>query len=150
MTGSEVESPPRLKATKSVTGVGEYSPGRHKNPSRLRKCRLHTLHETTIVRVGRARAEFQQHHRAQMLDGSALEQNVLMTTGIEPIDVDVGVDDDATHSLEDFSELSLARTLPECGIDIGLRHDEREGPIQRLRFGPGRKHFSSFVELSLI
>jgi hypothetical protein len=51
---------------------------------------------------------------------------------------------------EELLELSFAGTLPECSIDVGLRHDEAQGPIERLGFGAGAEHLSSFVELSLV
>src|SRR5712691_1183066 len=51
---------------------------------------------------------------------------------------------------EELSELPLACTLPERSIDVGLRHDEAEGPIQRLGFSASGEHLSSLVELSLV
>lgn len=51
---------------------------------------------------------------------------------------------------EEFLEPSLAGHLPERGIDVGFRHDEREGSIECLGFRGRREDLSCFVELGLI
>jgi len=97
MTGRKVESAPCLKTAENVTRFGEYEPRRQKNPSRSRECRLHTLHEAAIPYSKRTGAKFHQDDCTQMLDGVALEENVFVAAGVEPINVDVGIDDDAAH-----------------------------------------------------
>ncbi len=97
MTGCQVESPSGLEAPEHMTRLAEDAPRRQQNPSRSLERRLHTLHETAISYCERTGAQFYQDNRAQVLDGVALKQDILVATCIEPIYVDVGVDHDAAH-----------------------------------------------------
>ncbi len=150
VAGRQLESPSRLEAAEHVTRFDEDAPRRQQNPSSLLERRLHALHETAISYRERAGAEFHQDDCAQVLDGVALEQDVLVAAGVEPINVDVGIDDARRPSREELFELSFACTLPERSIDVGLRHDEAESSIERLGFSARGEHFSSLVELSLV
>ena len=92
--------------------------------------------------------------RARDLYDHAREQDLFVTTGIEPVDVDVGISDKAAHltqrSEEDFFEPSFGCHLAQRSIDVRLRNDEAERLIERLGFCGGLKHSFRLVELGLI
>ena len=87
-----------------------------------------------------------------MLDAFAREQDLFVTTGIEPVDVDVGINDKAAHltqrSEEDFFEPSFGCHLAQRSIDVRLRNDEAERWIghSSLRTGDRYSHTHEEVE----
>jgi len=97
MSRRQVKSPSRVEAAEHITGFDEYAARRQENPPRSLERGLHPLHETAIPYRERAGAELHQDDCAQVLDGVALEQDVLVAAGVEPINVDVGIDDEAAH-----------------------------------------------------
>jgi hypothetical protein len=134
--------------------VHGYRSRGQEDPSGFLECRLDTLYETAIPHTEHARAELHQDDGTQMLDAFAREQDLFVTTGVEPVDVDVGVNDKATHltrrSAEDFLEPSFGCHLTQRSIDVRLRDDETEGSIERLGFCGGLERSFRLIELGLV
>ena len=65
-------------------------------------------------------------------------------------DVDIRVDDDATHSGKDRSDTALATDGSEDLTRPFLGKDQVQGPVEGLGVGPGAEDTSRTVELSLV
>src|SRR5206468_3350115 len=154
VAGFELKAAFRLQLAEDLTGFYEHLARGQEDPSGFRECRLDTLHEAAIPHCERARAELHQDDGTQMLDAFAREQDLFVTAGVEPVDVDVGINDEATHltrrSAENFLEPSFGCYLTQRSIDVRLRDDETEGSIERLGFCGGLERSFRLVEFDLV
>jgi len=154
VAGLELKVAFHLKPAEDVTCFHEDHPRGQEDPSGFRECRLNTLHETAIPHIERTSAKLHQDDGAQMFDGFAREQDLFVTTGVEPVDVDVGINDKAAHltrrSEEDFLEPSFGCHLTQRSIDVRLRNDKVQRSIERLGFCGGLQRSFRLIELSLV
>jgi hypothetical protein len=70
-----------------------------------------------------------------MFHGVALKNDGFMQAVIDPVDINICVDDDPLHLREDLPDPALAAYFPQGCIDISFTDDEVEGSIQRFCFG---------------
>jgi hypothetical protein len=63
-----------------------------------------------------------------------LENNGFVLSVIEPVDVNVRVDNDSLHLPEDLSDMSLTPTLPQSLVDLVFANDNSKRTIQSLCF----------------
>ena len=85
MAGLDAESAGCLKMTEGIARVDEDRPGRHEDPPRSGKRGLHALHEAAVPQVEGTGVKFHQDDGAQMLDRVALEEDIVVAAGVEPV-----------------------------------------------------------------
>jgi hypothetical protein len=144
----EPESTPDLIAL-SFLEPAEHVPsflahplGRHDDSSGTSERREESANQPSIPLSERARVQFHDDDTAQICDSARLKQHILVPPVVDPVDVQIRVDDDATHSGKDPSDTVKGMRIHEV---LTAAHSPWQNPFAERLIGSVRHEYLDHV-----